>query len=183
MLWIAHHCFVRNTPFLYCSVHIIIAKNGMGCPVEIMIGGMGRPRPTWTTINTISKRVSTHPPQSRFTPHNLSVEGQEARTRYNLLLSKQVITKTMMLNLSFCSATANHNTKKLQRLPDPCHRCRQKVRKIWRNRNLTVPKPPLASTVRWVIFQWFKEFGRGGIMWNKTFVHNYMETWNPCPHH
>ena len=38
-------------------------------------------------------------------------------------------------------------------------------------------KPPLASAVQWVIFQWFKEFGPG-IMWKKTFVHDYMDTWN-----
>ena len=99
--------------------------------------------------------------------------------RFDLVSAKQMITKQMLLNQSFPSETSNHNSEPLNcDLTILCNRCRREVRKIWRSRNLTVPKPPLASAVQWVIFQWFKEFGPG-IMWNKTFVHDYMDTRNP----
>ena len=107
--------------------------------------------------------------------------GQANQNRCDLLSdqSKKLSSKQS----EFCYETVDHNSEGLSHLAHPCHRGGQKVRKIQRSRNFTgLPKPPLARAVQWVIFQWFKEFGRG-IMWNKTFVHNYMETWNPCPHH
>ena len=81
-------CNVMNCTSLFCQKYSILVlqcthnycKEWYGLPSGDNYRGNG-------DTKTISKRglypPPTHPPQSRFTPHNLSVEGQEARTRYN----------------------------------------------------------------------------------------------------
>ena len=142
---VALHTVLSDTPFSYYVVY---------CSVQ-------NPCKEWCVLASGDNDRGNGDTKTNMNNHqHHPAEG--ISKRFDLVSAKQMITKKMLLNRSFPSETSNHNSEPLNcDLTILCHRYRREVRKIWRSRNLTVPKPPLASAVQWAIFQWFKEFGPG----------------------